>query len=108
MALTKGDLEAIEAIISARFEKGCLCGIKPQHMEEMGHVFGMFTDIGEGDTGKGVEVFRKVAHTYLSINKKSSIATKFLIGLIVGAAFYGAADVFKELWGILRNRIFGG
>ena len=108
MALTKSDLEAIDKMLAARFEKGCLCGIKPQHMDEMGHVFGMIEDIGEGDTRKGVEVFRKIATTYLSINKKSSLATKFLIGLIVGAAFYGMADVFKELWAVIRGRYLGG
>lgn len=106
MSLTESDLKAIEDIVTKRVEK-CSCGIKPHHADQMGHFWGMVEDIGDGEVREGVETFRKVADAYKSVTKKSSMATKILIGLILTAAFYGALDVFKDIWFVVKARILG-
>lgn len=58
MPLTDSDLERIEAIVK---DNTCACGLSPPEQKRVGHLMGMLEDVGGGDCGRGVEVFRGIA-----------------------------------------------
>lgn len=109
MNLTDSDLKAIQDAVAeqlrTQFEKGCLCGLKPQALNEMGHFWGMMADVSEGDPGKSVEVLRKVINTHNKVERVSGKAMLVVVTVIVVAATNGMVDWVKSIWSVVKRAV---
>ncbi len=99
--LSDSDLQAIRDAVSEQlqlqFAKGCLCGLKPNALQEMGHFWGMMEDVSGGEPSKSVEVLRSVIRNQQRIEMASS---KFMMAVVTTAAiaaFYGAISGVKAI-----------
>lgn len=94
--ITKGQLEEIiSASVAKAVEKKCRFPISDEHANETSHLFGMFSDIGDGDLSKGIEEVRK-NHSYVArIRAKSDKFSTYLVMIIIAAVAGGS---LKALW----------
>jgi hypothetical protein len=102
MAIAEDDLKRISIVIAeqirAQFDKGCLCGLKPHALSEMGHFWGMMEDVGDGKPEKSVEALRTVIRTQRRIEMASSKAAIVVVTVVATAACYGAWNGLKSVW----------
>jgi hypothetical protein len=105
--LSEEDLNAIRAAVSdqirAQFDKGCLCGLKPNALQEMGHFWGMMEDVSGGEPARSVETLRSVIKTQHRIEMASSKAMMAIVGAAAIAAFYGAVTGVKTVIEFFRG-----
>ncbi len=57
MALTPEDKTEIAEIITHTLKSGCVCGLKQETTQEVGHFFARLKDLGQGNLNKGIESF---------------------------------------------------
>lgn len=94
--ITRSQLEdIISSSVKKAIEKKCRFPISDQHANETPHLYGMFTDIGDGDLSKGIEESRK-NHTYIKkIRAKSDKFSTYVFMIIVAAV---AGGLLKAVW----------
>jgi len=64
-------------------------------LRELGHAMGMVTDLGDGNTNKGIEHARENHKWLQQLRAKSDRASSIVFGLIVAAVCTGA---LSALW----------
>ena len=57
MALSAEDKSEIVLIITNTLKGGCLCGLKQETTQEVGHFFARLKDLGGGNLNRGIECF---------------------------------------------------
>ena len=94
--ITKSQLEdIISSSVSKTIEKKCRFPISDEHAQETAHLYGMITDLGDGDMSKGIEESRKNHSYVMKIRAKSDkFSTYFFLVMI--AALTGG--FLKAAW----------
>lgn len=100
MALTEQDRQDIAQIVASALavaiqDQRCACGLEAGQTREVGHLMGMVTDIGHGDTRAGVEAMRE---SYKQVNALSRVANRIgwiFLGVLATAISSG---VVFALW----------
>jgi len=71
---------AVERAIAKATTQDCLCGLNPDERREMGHLFGMMRDIGDGDRAKGIERMRR---SYKVVDKLTTFGERVGVALVM-------------------------
>jgi len=99
--ITKSQLEElISGLVKKAYSDHCRFPVSDDQAKEASHIFGMVTDVGDGDLSKGVEEMRK-NHNYVKKlrDKGDKFSTYFF--MIIIAALTGG--VLKSIWEGLKS-----
>ena len=83
----------------------CSCGFTPEEQKQLGHLVGMITDIGRGDTRQGVETMRMGFRLF---GRLQWVSEKIGLAIIMAAGSIFVYGVWKGIKIIVRVAQSGG
>lgn len=89
----------VREIRDAAMAEGCLCRLGQDQRSEMGHLFGVVKDLGDGDLYRGMERIRDnenfVSEMREGVRTAKTHALRIAVGALVVALLGGAWMIFK-------------
>jgi hypothetical protein len=103
--LTPEEIDAIATAVTAKMDDQratCACGLPEAVQSEMGHICGMFRDLGGNDIAKGIEVMRDNNAMIAEVRQGMTVAKHAAIKCVATAVI---AAIGLGLWLLVQVKL---